>query len=591
MTALDWTIVGLYFVATLGIGLFFKRRAERGAHEFFLSGRSLPWWLAGTSMVATTFAADTPLAVTGIIAKQGVAGNWLWWAFLPGGLATAFFFAGFWRRSRVVTDAEIATLRYSGRPARWLRGFRAVYFGIIINGIIMGWVNLAMAKILEHTLDIGRWEALAICLTVTVLYSVLSGLWGIVVTDLFQFIIGMGGTLVLAVIAMDAVGGLEGLREQLSLARHPETHELYSDVDALLSIWPSDAVWSLPVLTFAVFLTVNWWASWYPGNEPGGGGYIAQRMAAAKSPRHAQLAAVWFNIAHYALRPWPWILVGLCGIALYGRATEGEVDSELFYVQMMTDHLPPGLLGLLMAAFAAAYMSTISTSLNWGASYLINDLYRPFIRPDSSPQRQVAMGRIMTIGVLLASLLITAYMSSIAGAWRFLLSLGAGTGPVLILRWYHWRINAWSEISAMVGAFLVALLLDFGLGWDASTSSGFAAILMVNTIATTILWVSVTACTRPEPQERLLEFLEATGTGGPGWHRVNPNARHLQFGSRLVGWVAGLMLVYGLLFGIGECVLNSLEHARGWWLMAAVGGVGVAWALKQPAFADDEGGQ
>ncbi len=514
MTGLDWGIVATYFVATLGIGLFFKRRAEKGVDDFFLSGRSLPWWLAGTSMVATTFAADTPLAVTGIIAEQGIAGNWIWWAFLPGGLATAFFFAEYWRRSRVVTDAEIATLRYSGRPARLLRGFRAVYFGILINGIIMGWVNLAMAKILEHTLDLGRWESLSICLVVTVLYSVLSGLWGIVVTDLFQFVIGMGGTVVLAFVAMDAVGGMDGLREGLALARHPESHAPYGDVDAFLSLWPGDAIWSLPVLTFAVFLTVNWWASWYPGNEPGGGGYIAQRMAATRSPRQAQLAAVWFNIAHYALRPWPWILVGLCGIALYGRATEGEVDAELYYVQMMTEHLPPGLLGLLVAAFAAAYMSTISTSLNWGASYLINDLYRPFVRPGASPTHYVAVGRMMTLGVLLASLVITFYMSSIAGAWRFLLALGAGTGPVLILRWYHWRLNAWSEIAAMVGAFVTALVLDFGLGWDSGTPEGFAMILIVNTVATTLLWVIVTALTRPEPDIQLRMFLNRTGVTG-----------------------------------------------------------------------------
>src|SRR5438128_2598419 len=368
LTLADWLVVALYFLFNIGVGLYYKRRASRDTAEFFLSGRNVPWWLAGTSMVATTFAADTPLAVTGFVAKNGIAGNWLWWNMLASGMLTVFFYARLWRRSGVMTDIEFAEIRYAGAPAAFLRGFRAIYLGLLINCIILGWVNLAMAKILQLVFTISKGEALWIVFGMIVLtsaISTLSGLWGVLVTDLFQFVIKMGMVIVLAVVAVNAVGGIESMRgklaaiDQLRGATPGGKGSVLDFVPDLGSAW-------MPMITFFVYIAVNWWATWYPGAEPGGGGYVAQRMLSAKDEKHSLLATRWFNIAHYAIRPWPWILVALASLILFPNLK----DPEPGYIRVMIDYLPSSLRGLMVAAFAAAFMSTIATQLNWGASYL-----------------------------------------------------------------------------------------------------------------------------------------------------------------------------------------------------------------------------
>src|SRR5688572_26133538 len=367
LTPLDWAIIAIYFLATLCIGLYYSRRARGDTSEFFLSGRNAPWWLAGTSMVATTFAADTPLAVTGLVANNGIAGNWLWWSFVMSGLMTVFFYARLWRRAEVMTDVEFAELRYSGKPAAFLRGFRALYLGVPINCIVLGWVNLAMVKILKETMGVGDAAAMAILvgmLLFTAFYTTLAGLWGVLMTDLFQFVLMMAMIIVLAVFAVNAVGGIEELKSRVTAL------DAASGADSRLDFFPPlDSAW-MPAMTLCVYLAVNWWASWYPGAEPGGGGYVAQRIFSAKDERHGVLATLWFNVAHYALRPWPWILTALVSVVLYPELA----DKEAGYIQTFMDPavFPRSLRGFMIAGFAAAYMSTVATQLNWGASYVIN---------------------------------------------------------------------------------------------------------------------------------------------------------------------------------------------------------------------------
>src|SRR6266849_5280690 len=458
LTALDWSVVAAYFLFNLAVGFYYKSRAGKNTEEFFVGGRNVPWWLAGTSMVATTFAADTPLAVTGMVARNGIAGNWLWWNFVASGMLTVFFYARLWRRSGVMTDVEFADIRYAGKPAAFLRGFRALYLGIPINCIILGWVNLAMVKILMLILGVSKIEALAIVLgmiVITSFISTLAGLWGVLVTDMFQFVVKMGMVIALAVSAVRAVGGIDQMK--LKLAELDRARGLASGgAGSVLSFVPDlNSAW-MPMMTFLVYISVVWWATWYPGAEPGGGGYVAQRMFCAKDERHSLLATLWFNIAHFALRPWPWILTALASVILYPNLK----DPETGYVRVMIDHLPPSLRGLMVAAFAAAYMSTIATQLNWGASYLVNDFYRRFLKPAASATHYVTASQIATVLLTVISAVVTLYLDSIAGAWKMLLVTGAGTGSVLLLRWYWWRINAWSEVSAMLAAFIVSLTLQ-----------------------------------------------------------------------------------------------------------------------------------
>ncbi len=550
MTLLDWGIIALYFAFAAVIGLALSRRAGSSLSEYFVGGRALPWWLAGTSMVATTFAADTPLAVTEMVARHGVAGNWLWWNMVMSGMLTVFFYARLWRRAGVITDVEFTEIRYGGKPAALLRGFRAAYLAVPINLIIMGWVNLAMMEIVSTALGISEVAALLVCFLLAGAYSLLAGLWGVVVTDFFQFALAVTGAVILAWFAVEAVGGMAGLEQGLA--------DVHGSSEAVLSLFPSgNAAW-MPAITLAVYLGVNWWASWYPGAEPGGGGYIAQRIFSARSEQDGVLATLWFNIAHYAVRPWPWILVALASTVLY----PGLEDPKEGYVLAIMDLLPPGLTGLVLAGFAAAYMSTISTQLNWGASYLVNDLYARFVNPDAEERTQVRASRIATGLLMVASLVVTYFLDSIEGTWRFLLAIGAGTGLVLILRWYWWRINAWSEISAMLASLVVSVTLWFGVGLDPDDPTQWAWIMLATVGASSLVWIAVTFLTPAEDEELLRRFYLRVRPGGAGWTRISAG---LGLGHEPVdggplnwtNWVAGVVSVYASLFGIGRLLFGD----------------------------------
>jgi SSS family solute:Na+ symporter len=593
LSFVDWLIILAYFALSLAVGLYYARRAGRSTEEYFLSGRTLPWYLAGTSMVATTFAADTPLAVTEMVARHGVAGNWLWWSFLAGGMLTVFFFARLWRRAEVLTDVEFVELRYAGRPAAFLRGFRALYLGLPINLIIMGWVNLGMAKVLSGTLGLPKWQALALCLGITFLYSTLSGFWGVVVTDAVQFVIAMVGSVALAVFAVRAAGGLGALEARLSAVTPATGGEPFGP--GALDLWSDGgAAWMLPALTLAVYLGVNWWASWYPGSEPGGGGYVAQRIFSAKDERHGLLATLWFNVAHYALRPWPWILVALCSLVLYPAGTTvnpetGQPDPAFGYVRVMNDYLPGGFRGLLLASFAAAYMSTISTQMNWGASYLVNDFYRRFVRPEASERHHVAASRVATLVVVLLSIVVTYYMNRITGGWELVMALGAGTGLVYILRWYWWRINAWSEVSAMSSALVVSLALRYFEVFDAATPRGFALTILTTVGVTTVAWLSVTFLTRPESPETLARFYERVRPAGPGWRRVaaatglaEPRA---EIAPNLLNWALGVGLIYAILFAVGAVLFGRWGRAALFTAAALACGALMFWNLSRTRWA------
>ena len=571
LTSLDWIIVAAYFLVSIAIGLYYYERAGQNVGEYFLSGRNLPWWLAGTSMVATTFAADTPLAVAGIVARNGVAGNWIWWNAAIGGMLTVFFFARLWRRAGILTDAEFAELRYSGTPAAILRGFRALYLAIPINCVVMGWVNLGMAKVLLITLGWDRLTAVLISLAITGAYVAVSGLWGVVVTDFFQFVLAMIATTAVAWFALrqPEVGGIDGLRAHL-----PESAFRF-----LPAIGESDAnsvafTMGLPLATFIAFIGVQWWASWYPGAEPGGGGYVAQRMMSAKDERHSLLATLWFTVAHYCVRPWPWILVGLASVVLYPAIT----DREAAYVMVIRDHLPAGWRGLLLAGFFAAYMSTISTQLNWGSSYLINDFYRRFVRTNESEAHYVAASRVATLIIMVVGAIVTFYLDNIRQAWEFILESGAGIGLVLILRWYWWRVNAWSEIAAMTApAVGFAYLKLF-------TTVTFPYTLLYLVAWTTFWWPLVTLVTRPEPDAHLVAFYRRVRPGGPGWSRIARAAGGPPpepIAGLLLEWVAGTLLVYAALFGMGTLLLDSLAASLPWFAAAAAATGVIYWSLAR----------
>lgn len=579
MSLLDWLIVLTYFLASLGIGIAYSRRAGTSTQEFFLSGRNLPWWLAGTSMVATTFAADTPLAVTELVAKNGIAGNWLWWNFVFGGTLTVFFFARLWRRAGVLTDVEFIELRYSGKPAAFLRGFRALYLGLFINSIIMGWVNLAMASILQGVFGIPQSQVFLYvggCLVLVAIYSALSGLWGVAVTDAFQFVLAMIGTIVLAVIVvgLPQIGGIAGLKAKL-----PEWTLQFTPVIGG-SVQGVSTVGGTLALTFAAFLAyvgVQWWASWYPGAEPGGGGYIAQRMMSAKDERHSVLATLWFTIAHYCLRPWPWILVGLASLVLYPNLAPDA--KRLGYVYAMRDYLPAGLMGLLIAAFFAAYMSTIATQLNWGTSYLINDFYRRFVKRQGKEKHYVLVSRLVTILVMVISLLVTLVINTISGAWAFIIEAGAGLGLVLILRWFWWRVNAWSEIAAMVAPFGAYAYIKF------FTAIQFPVSLFYIVGFTTVVWLITTYVTKSTDEKTLLEFYRRIHPGGILWKRIAAKLPEVKGDSRyfslFLDWIAGIVLVYTALFGIGKLIFAEYTTALLFLLLALISGGYISWDLAR----------
>lgn len=570
----DWSLVALYFLLSLAIGLYYTKRAGSGTKEFFLSGRNLPWWLAGTSMVATTFAADTPLAVTELVAKNGIAGNWLWWNFVFGGMLTVFFFARLWRRAGIMTDVEFVEIRYSGKPAAFLRGFRALYLGLFINCVIMGWVNVAMGSILQGLFGIPESQVIlyvAGAMIIVAIYSALSGLWGVAVTDVFQFIIAMVGTtiLVFVVLGIPEVGGIAGLKEKL-----PEwTFNFLPTIGEDKGLGVGSAL-ALSISAFLAYIGIQWWASWYPGAEPGGGGYAAQRMMSAKNEKHSLLATLWFTIAHYCLRPWPWILVGLATLVLYPELT----DKKLGYVYAMRDYLPTGLLGLLVAAFFAAYMSTIATHLNWGTSYIINDFYRRFINKEASEKHYVLISRLATIGVMIVSVLLTLVITTISGAWTFIIEAGAGLGLVLILRWYWWRVNAWSEISAMIAPFIA-----FGYV-KVFSNIQFPESLFIIVTFTTVTWLVTTFLTKPTDFEILKIFFERIHPGG-FWKPIASRVPNVKQDTGLLSlafdWFAGIALIYSMLFGIGKLILGEYVLAFTFLAIAVVALWFILWHITK----------
>jgi Na+/proline symporter len=564
LTSLDWWVVALYGALALGTGLYFARRAGRGTTEYFLAGRSLPWWLLGTSMVATTFSTDTPNLVADLVRSGGVSQNWVWWAFLITGMCTVFFYARLWRRSGVLTDMGFYELRYSGRPAAFLRGFRAVYLGVFFNVMIMASVTLAAIKIGGVLLGVDKYTVVLVAGTITALYSATSGLWGVVVTDLLLFVISMVGSIAAAWFALrlPEVGGLGGM----------VSNPVVRDNLALL---PDFSDWSTAAAVFVVPIAVQWWSTWYPGAEPGGGGYVAQRMLSAREEKDSLKATLLFNVAHYALRPWPWIIVGLCSLIVYPTLDSIQVAfpgldpsiirNDLAYPAMLV-FLPSGLLGLVVASLAAAYMSTISTHLNWGASYVVDDVYRRFVAGDRDEHHYVRIARLTTVLLIVLSSLVALWLENAFQAFQILLQIGAGTGLVFLLRWYWWRINAWSEISAMVVSFLVAIYFTFGhtaLGFEpmpATTS------LVVGVAITTAGWMAVTFFTPPTDRSTLQAFYDLIHPLGNGWEKAvvtRPHDGSESLTAAFLAWFLGCVAVYGALFGTGYLLYGS-------WAIAAV---------------------
>lgn len=563
LSTLDWGIIIAFFIISLGIGFWTARSAGKSVNDFFLSGRNMPWWLLGISMVATTFSADTPNLVTDIVRTNGVSGNWVWWAFLLTGMLTVFVYAKLWRRSEVLTDLEFYELRYSGKGAAFLRGFRALYLGVFFNIMIMATVCLAAIKIGGVLLGFSPVETLFIASTITVIYSSMGGLKGVIITDFFQFILAMAATLGAAVVLVDLpqVGGLE------ALISHP-------DVVPKLDLIPDISEGEVFLVLFIIPIALQWWSVWYPGAEPGGGGYIAQRMLSAKDEKNAIWATLLFNFMHYAVRPWPWILVALTSVIVFPtldsiQAAFPDLDPsvighDLAYPAMMS-FLPSGLLGLLLASLIAAFMSTLSSHLNWGSSYVVHDFYRRFVEPDATEKKLVAIGRITTVVLMVLAGLLALALQNALQAFSILLQIGAGTGLLFILRWFWWRINIYSEITAMVVSFFIALYLELihpalgGSPIDATTQ------LLIGVGITTLSWVGVTLFTRPEPEEVLYSFIEKINPGGPGWKAVHKKAA--DDGKKLhvsaSGWNVPLGIVCMLL---GALAIYSMMFATGYFL-------------------------
>jgi Na+/proline symporter len=598
LSLLDWAAIVGYLLLTLLLGLYFRRRSSRNTEEYFVSGRKVTWWLAGTSMVATTFAADTPLAVAGLVYAQGIAGNWLWCSFLPSGMMTVFLFARLWRRSGLLTDVQFAEMRYAGRPAAFLRGFRAVYLGLLMNCLILGWVTKAMTSIVGTTMsDTGFFRffgrvigpvfgsasatndaaALAVCIfflmPFTGFYVSLGGLWGVLWTDLFQFVLKMGIVIAVAYYGVAAAGGMNAMLAKLAAMRSAAGPNA-ADITALLPDFSrgltSEALWTLPVLTFLVHLGVQWWAFWYPGAEPGGGGYIAQRIFSARDERHGLLSVLWFNIAHYAVRPWPWILTALAAVVLYPGLTHPESG----YMLVATAQMPHALRGILIAGFMAAFMSTVATQLNWGSSYLVADFYRRFIRRDAAEAHYVSVSRVTTLLLVVAAAYVSVQLASISSGWQFVLEVGAGTGSVYLLRWYWWRINAWSEISAMATALVVSAALH---GWVPFSGSGavlFAKSTLTTTAVTTVAWVIVTLLTPPESPEVLVRFYRRVRPHAAGWKPVARLAPDVpatcDLGRNLLAWLLGCAMVYATLFAIGKLCFGRIASSAALLAVAAV---------------------
>jgi Na+/proline symporter len=574
ITLTDWLVVGAYFLVNLLIGLYYRKKASASTGDFFVSGREVSWWLAGTSMVATTFAADTPLAVTGLVATRGIAGNWLWWSFLFSGMMTVFFFARLWRRAEIITDVELVELRYAGKAAAFLRGFRALYFGVLMNCLIVGWVNLAMEKILGTALGLTRLQAIGVIfgiIALTSFYTFISGLWGVLWTDMIQFALKMSMVIALAYYGVRAVGGIQALKDKLAVT-DAARRSTEGGSGSILSFVPDlNSAW-MPILAFGVYLGVQWWANWYPGAEPGGGGYVAQRIFCARDEKNSLWATLWFNLAHYALRPWPWIFTALASVVLY----PGLKDPEVGYIKVWVDYLPGALRGLMLAAFAAAYMSTIATQLNWGSSYIVNDFYRRFMVRDRDERHYVTVSKWATAFLAVLGAAVSLVMQSVSGAWEFLLGVGAGTGAVYLLRWYWWRINAWSEVSAMSAAALMTVVLRTSVHLSGSQAIVFAKSILITVAVTSLVWLIVTFLTKPEPDSKLLEFYRRVRPSAAGWKHIAALAPEIPATHdgwyNFMDWLLGCLMVYMALFGIGKLLMGSVGLGLSFLAISAASG-------------------
>jgi solute:Na+ symporter, SSS family len=573
LTTLDWVIVLASIVLSFAPAIYLMRRAGSSTTEFFTSGRAAPWWLIGGSMVATTFSTDTPNLVTNLVRENGVANNWVWWAFLLTGMSTVFFYARMWRRSGVLTDLEFYEIRYAGKPAALVRAFRAVYLGLFFNIVIMSTVNLAAAKIANVLLGWPMWQTLAACAVINVAFASTAGLWGVLITDLFQFAIAMTASFAAAYYALQQpqVGGLSGLIDKIP----PST----------LQLLPDFGNWPLTLTVLILPLTISWWSVWYPGSEPGGGSYIAQRILASKSEKDALGGTLFFNLAHYALRPWPWIIIALSSMLVY--PTLDDIANAFPYLDRrlighdtaysaMLVFLPPGLLGLMVAGLLAAYVSTISTHLNWGTSYLVHDLYRRFIRTDADEQHYVAMGRVVTGVLMILAAGMTFLLETASASFNLLLSIGAGSGLLYLLRWYWWRINAWSEIAAMLVSFVVSI--GFFVAGRIGATIDPNVTLLTTVFATTVAWITVTLITSPENEATLIGFYRLVRPAGSLWGPIpakagvgaSPDSISLQ----LLGWILGCTFVYSTLFGAGSALYGYTTQTAVFgvvWLLSGVG--------------------
>lgn len=578
---LDWIIVAASLLVCFVPSLFFGKRAGRSTSEFFASGRSVPWWLAGLSMVATTFSSDTPNLVTDIVRRNGVAGNWVWWAYVLTGMATVFFYARLWRRSEVMTDLEFYEIRYSGKAASVVRGFRSVYLGLFFNCIIMASVNLAACKIANVLFGMPRWQTLTMVGLLNVAFAAHSGLWGVLVIDMIQFFIKMTAVIAAAVFAVRHVGGLDVLIERLSAplpGPDGKTQLLY------LNFLPDFASnWDLAVAVFIMPIAVQWWATWYPGAEPGGGSYIAQRMLASKTEKDSLGAVLFFNLAHYVLRPWPWILVGLCSLLVYPQLSDiqaafPDMDPKLLGHDVaypaMLKFLPVGFIGLMVGGLIAANSSTILTHLNWGASYLVHDFYRRFVRSDADEGHYVRVGRVATLGLFFASAGTVYLLDSAKDSFDIMLQVGAGTGLLYLVRWFWWRINAWCEVAAMVGSFGVSVAILVLQRTGVAELNTYQALLLTIAV-TTVLWLAVAFFGPPTDRETLIAFYRRVRPFGPGWRVIREAAgvseaeaaalaRHQNIPLALIGWLAGCVVVWSSLFVVGSVIYGRWPQA---WLL------------------------
>lgn len=560
LTLIDWIIIAFFFAISMGIGILAAKKGGKNTENFFLSGRNMPWWLLGVSMVATTFSADTPNLVTDIVRKNGISGNWAWWAFLLTGMLTVFVYARMWRRSGILTDLEFYELRYGGKKAAFLRGFRALYLGVVFNVLIMATVLLAGIKMGSILLGLEAWQSLLFCALVTTAYSTWGGLKSVLLTDFFQFLIAMAGSVwaCYLIVQHPQVGGLD------TLLQHPA-------VQPALTFLPDFSNPALYIPIFLAPLLIQWWSVWYPGAEPGGGGYIAQRILAAKDEKNAMQATLFFNVAHYALRPWPWILIALASMVVFPTLSDIQtafpnvdpaiVKDDLAYPAMLS-LLPKGILGLVIASLIAALMSTLSTHLNWGSSYITHDFYQRFVDREASPARLVAVGRIGTVILMLISTIFALFLSNALQAFEIILQIGAGTGLLFILRWFWWRINAWSELSAMLSSFVFALFLEFAWKPIGLPDLVFHQKLIISVGLTTLTWWIVTLLTQPEDSAVLTNFYQKIQPHAVGWRRFlqKEGLKSLPSGSlsrEITGMIWSCTGVYAFLFGTGKIIMQE----------------------------------